>query len=113
MPHKPKYPMTIEERAKIFMPFDAVKGFKEALEAKRHVTVPKITLGEDKKDELDLIIKSVQPGSMITVIYYDSDEYIKKTGIVAKIDFQMKWIQVVKTKIQLSNIYDIEIISNT
>ena len=109
MPHKPKYPMTIEERAKIFMPFDAVKGFKEALEAKRHVTVPKITLGEDKKDELDLIMKSVQPGSMITVIYYDNDEYIKKTGIVAKIDFQMKWIQVVKTKINFCDIFDVEI----
>ena len=98
--------MTIEERAKLFMPFDALKGFKDALEAKRHVTVPKITLSEDKKEELDLLMKSVQPGTMLTVVYYHEDEYIKKTGIVAKINPQMGWIQIVKEKIRFEDILD-------
>lgn len=108
MPQRPKYPMTIEERAKLFMPFDALKGFKEALETKRHVTVPKITLSEDKKEELDLLMQSVQPGTMLTVVYYHENEYIKKTGMVAKINPQMGWIQIVKDKIRFDDIVELD-----
>ena len=32
------------DRAKQFMPFDALKGFREALKEKEKVTVPKIEL---------------------------------------------------------------------
>ena len=36
--------MPIEKRAKQFMPFAALTGLTEALEAKEHVTVPSIIM---------------------------------------------------------------------
>lgn len=36
-------------RAKIFAPFDALKGFREALRAKERVIVPKRELAEDRQ----------------------------------------------------------------
>lgn len=45
---------TKADRAKIFMPFDAVKGFREALAEKERIIVPKTELSEERKEELDL-----------------------------------------------------------
>ena len=40
------------ERAKIFMPFDALKGFKEALKEKEKIVVERIELSDEEKDKL-------------------------------------------------------------
>ena len=50
---KPPYPMPTEKRAKQFMPFAALTGLAEALEAKEHVTVPRILLSDEMAEELD------------------------------------------------------------
>ncbi len=52
------YPkMDRENRAKQFMPFDALKGFREALAEKERLTASKRKLSEERKD-----IMSVQQG---------------------------------------------------
>ena len=47
--------MTNKERAKIFMPFDALKGFREMLQNQEIIKVEKKELSEDKIKEIDLI----------------------------------------------------------
>ncbi len=42
---------------------------------------------------------------MITIIYFQAGEYIKKTGLISKIDTSAKYIQVVNTKIMFDDIY--------
>ncbi len=52
-----KHPaMSPGKRAKIFSPFDALKGFTEAVEAKDEVYVERIELSEDECAALDNII---------------------------------------------------------
>lgn len=41
---------------------------------KRHIAIPKITLSEDKKEGLDLRMQSVQPGTILTVVYYQDNK---------------------------------------
>ena len=53
MASKPKHKMPIEDRAKQFMPFAALKGLPEALAAKEKDTVPKIELSGEMAEELD------------------------------------------------------------
>ena len=96
-------------RAKLFMPFDALKGFREALAAKEHIVVPKIDLSEEMLEELDIKFRQLSPGMMVTIVHYSKDEYVKTTGMIARISVSSRIIQVVNTKIALDDIRSIEI----
>jgi len=100
--------MDREKRAKQFIPFSALKGFEEALREKERITVEKIDLSEERKEELDKILHQLQIGSIITVTYFYKGEYLKKTGFLAKLDPSSQFMQIVNEKITFDNILDIE-----
>ncbi len=110
---RPKMP--IKERAKIFAPFDALKGFREMLLEEEIIKEERKELSEDQIENLSNIINSLELGMMIEVKYYiESEEcYKKMIGIFTKIDKTYKRITVIKTKINIMDIYDIKIIENT
>lgn len=112
--------MTMIDRAKIFLPFAALKGYDEAIEQKQQIKVSRQELSEDMKDELDirvaLLEKEIEAGNnpIITVIYFveESDNeqgvYLKKTGVAIKLSYTDMYLRVVDEKIPLKNIYSIE-----
>ena len=53
--------------------------------------------------------ESLSKGDIIKIIYYDGKEYIQKTGTLTKIDLEVRYIQIVKEKIDLERIVEIEI----
>lgn len=110
-------PMPMEERAKIFLPFAALKGYEEAIAEKKRITVEKIDLSEEMKEVLDQQFQEVlrqleqKQHPMVTVIYFEKDKnrpgeglYLKLTGMVSRLDVQSRFIQVVNTKISFENI---------
>ena len=105
MDYRPK--MTKEDRAKQFMPFAALKGYAEALQRKEKIVVPKMELSEEYKEILDWKLRQVQKNDIITVTYFCKNEYLKQTGMVARIDETARILQVVNTKIAFEDIYDI------
>lgn len=111
MANKPKYKMPIADRAKQFMPFAALKGLPEALAAKERITVPKVELSEEMTAELDRKMRLLKRGEIATVIYFHKDEYVKITGMVARIDATSRLLQIVNTKIDFNDILDVEILS--
>ncbi len=50
--------MDRRSRAKQFMPFDALKGFREAVAEKERIIVPKRDLPEEKKRGVRLEVKT-------------------------------------------------------
>ena len=110
-----KKKMTNRERAKIFAPFDALKGFKEALKEEEIIKVSKMTLSEDQEIMLDNIVKKLVKGMMIEVTHYVPEEeyYIKSIGIFTKLDDINRCIFVVKNRVLIDNIFDIKIISES
>ena len=76
--------------------FDALKGFKEALAAKERQPEPRRELAQDAIEELNRTLCTLQPGDMVTVVYYCRyrEEYCQITGVVVKIDDFWKMIQV-------------------
>lgn len=104
MASKPKHKMPIEDRAKQFMPFAALKGLPDALAAKEKVTVPKIELSEEMAEELDRSMRQLAKGRIAAVVYFRKDEYIKITGMVARIDETSRLLQIVNTKIPFDDI---------
>lgn len=73
-------------RAKQFLPFDALKGFQEALRKKEIEYIPKKELSEDVKEELGEILSSLDVGENIRVGYYNISKYDYISGKVKKID---------------------------
>ena len=96
------------QRAHIFSAFDALKGFREMLKEQERVIVPKRMLSEDDLEILNQKIHAIEKGMMVTLIYFENGDYVKKTGRVAKISFDENYIQIVKTKIPLKSIVDIQ-----
>ncbi|MBQ2408958.1 MAG: hypothetical protein II309_05945 [Bacilli bacterium] len=94
------------ERAKQFMPFDALKGFKEALKEKEKIIVDKIDLCEDAIIEINNILINLKVGDIVKVVYFKQNEYIEVTGMISKI--KNDFFVIVKEKIMYNNIYRIE-----
>ena len=113
MASKPKNKMPIEERAKQFMPFAALRGLPDALAAKEKVLVPKVELSPEMEEELDRRMHLLAKGQMATIIYFHKGEYIKITGLVARIDETSRLLQIVNTKIRFEDILQIEIDNTT
>lgn len=97
-----------EKRARLFLSFDSLKGFKNYLQVKQKTVVDPVELASDALDELDWKIKQVQPGMMITIVYFNHDEYILRTGLVSKIDFEYKKLVIVNQEINFNQIIKIK-----
>lgn len=100
--------MDLIQRAHIFSAFDALKGFRELLKEKERIVVPKRILSEDDLEILNQKIHAVEKGMMITLVYFDNGDYIEQTGRVSKLSFDENYIQIVKSKIPLKSIVDIQ-----
>ena len=107
MPKRPRNKMPVSDRAKQFMPFSTLKGLDEALRAKEKIVVPKVELSPEMAEELDYKMHLLEKGKMVTVIYFSNGEYVKVTGLVARIDEMSRVIQIVNTKVRFDDILDI------
>lgn len=95
------------ERAKIFMPFDALKGLREALREKEKIVTKKVDLTQDDILALSQTLQQVKKRQMVEVTYYDGENYTKIVGLVAQIDAIKKIVTVVQTSIKFEDILEI------
>lgn len=97
------------DRAKLFMPFDALKGFREALAERERLAVSRRELSEDSSEELNRKLCRLQPGDMVTILYYREEEYVEQSGLVSRIDGTRRVLRVVGTEIPFDEIAGIRI----
>ena len=98
--------MPLSQRAKQFQAFDALKGFREAIAAKEVQRVPKRELAEDSLRELNDMLGLLEKNQTITVDYYDlrAQNYLRVTGMIAKIDVRRGTLTVGECEIPFSAI---------
>lgn len=95
-------------RAKQFMPFAALKGFREAMAEKERIIVPKRDLSEEKKEELDWKLRQIQKEDIITVEYFQDREYVQVTGMVTRIDNARRALEIAGMRIAFVDISDLK-----
>ncbi|WP_394526963.1 YolD-like family protein [Lacrimispora sp. JR3] len=100
--------MDRKSRAKQFMPFDALKGFQEALEERGRIMVPKRDLAEDKTEELDWKLRQLGKEDMVTVEYFQDREYVRMTGRVTRIDNTSRTLEIANRRIPYNDISDLK-----
>ena len=101
--------MSTSRRAKQFMPFDALRGLKEAIAAKEKISIPKKELAEDMAREINSVLVDLRKGQNVTVVYYNdyAEEYLQLTGTVEKVDCYWQLLQIGKITIAFDEISDI------
>ena len=85
-----------QDRARQFLPFDALKGLKEALREKEIEYVEKVELSYESKEILSNKLKLIEKSDIINITYYFNRQYKEVKGIVKEISAN-------KQKIILSN----------
>lgn len=96
--------MTKTDRAKQFLPFNSLRGYYDLIREKEKEVTPKRELSETDLEELSNKLKLTEKNMMIKLRYYDVDRYVDIEGIVSKIDFENKYLVIVKTKISFNDI---------
>lgn len=99
--------MSPQDRAKQFMPFAAVKGHTDALRQKEKRVVPRIELSEDMQEVLNRRLRRLRPNDIVTVVYYRAGEYIERTGMVSRLDFDAKNLWIAKEPIPAEDIREL------
>ena len=102
--------MDRKDRAKQFMPFDALKGLKDALSEKEIEYEERKELSDDKLRELENEFNKINIGSKIKIKYYKNKQYVDTIGVVTKIDYIKKKIKLNDELINLSDILNIKLI---
>lgn len=97
------------DRARQFLPFDALKGLNEALRSKEIEYEDRKDLSEEEEEKISNILLSLESGSNIRVKYYYKRQYILLKGIIKKIDPIKKQILFIDENIiQFNDIIEIE-----
>ena len=80
--------MNNKERAKQFLPFDALKGLTEALREReeRRTRVEKKQLSEDMAEELSRTLSEAEVGALVRITFYSDGHYLDIEGTVTEID---------------------------
>ena len=104
--------MNRQDRAKQFMPFDALKGLKEELKLReeKRLVVEKKTLTEDRIEEISLTLARIKKQTKVQIVFYFNGHYIDLEGEITDIIKPYKYITIGNTKIPFEDIYEIKVI---
>ncbi len=96
--------------AKLYMPFQALKGYEEAIKKAAKEKTPRRILLEDREESINYFLNNLNLNDLVRIIYYNKDNYLLKRGIVFKIDRSKRYLLVNNIKIAFKDIYDIEVL---
>lgn len=95
------------DRARQFLPFDALKGFRESLEKTEMMLENKKILSCDSEEELNNKFLTLNIGNRVLVKYYYQFDYIETYGMIKKIDTIYKRLYLNNCNISFDDIIDI------
>ena len=96
------------DRAKQFMPFDSLKGFREAIMQKETVAEPRKTLSEDMIEHINDILTHSNPGDFLEITFYKDDSYQSVFGELQSISPENMYLTIDALEIPFQVIYDMK-----
>lgn len=102
--------MNREERAKQFMPFDALKGLREELKKReeKRLIEKKIELSEERVLELSQKIVALDKGDQVKITFFYRGHYVELTGKIQAINCVYKYIAINDSRIPFEDVLEIE-----
>ena len=111
VPYRPRMPRA--NRAKLFAPYDALRGFAETVHAQETVYEERRALSEYAQEGLDRALRLVERGETVTLVWFqpkkdDPDsglgQYLTATDTVAGVNRELHLLYLGKRKIPLCEI---------
>lgn len=96
------------ERAKIFMPFAALKGYYDLILAQENGQEVRRELDDETAAKISDKLNRISKGSSIKVEYYENGNYLDEKGVVTIINYSYKYLVMNEQKIWFDDIMDIE-----
>lgn len=94
----------MQNRAKIFMPFDALGGLKEAIKREEDKHENKYI----DEDDIDKVLSKFRIGNMVEISYFYNFEYITFIGQIKYINKINRIITISNSKINFDDIVSIK-----
>ncbi len=98
----------MNDRARQFLPFDALTGFKQEIQAKEIIKKEKRELSEEEKEYLSFMLLNLKKDMLVEITYYESIKYKSLKGMIERIDYIDRFIYVNNKRIDFDDIYDIK-----
>jgi hypothetical protein len=100
------------ERAKQFMPFDAMKGLTEALKLReeQRTKVSRKQLSEDMIESISRTLSRVRPGSEVRICFYLDGHYVDLESTVADVNKVDNFLMIGKSRIYFEDILRIALV---
>ena len=104
--------MNRQDRAKQFVPFDALKGLQEELRIREEIRtrVKKKTLSEDQIEKISKVLARLTVGSRVATCLYSNGHYITIEGVISEVNQIYEYIKIGNEKVFFDDIYKIAII---
>lgn len=104
--------MPLSQRAKIFLPFEAVRGLRQALKAKEFEVeaVSKGKLSEDEARGISSLLSSLEGGEVLEAKYFQDGHYYFVEG-KGKLLYDDGILIVGELKIALKDLFGLRILS--
>ena len=96
--------MPPSQRAKQFLPFDAVAGLRQALKLKEHEMglISRKELSEEMSDDINEALMELTPGMQVSVTYF-REEQTEEKGEYTVLDGFVKGLDTVRREITLTD----------
>ena len=106
--------MTRQERAKIFAPFDAMKGLQEALRDReeRHLRVERHEISEEQAEENSCVLLKLRRGMTVEIDCYCAFHDVTRRGRVTDVDCTLRRLKLDGAWIDFEDIYAIRIVDS-
>ena len=104
--------MNRADRAKQFVPFDALKGLQEELRIReeRRTRIEKKALSEEQIERISKRLLKLRSGSKIAITFYSRGHYLSIEGYVSEVNSIYAYIKIGNEKVFFDDIYKIRII---
>ncbi len=99
--------MNREERAKQFMPFDALKGLNEELRRreKKMLREERRILFEEAAEKLSSRLARLQVGDEVEVVFYENGYYLTVSGRVESVNRSFGFLTVGGRRVYFTDLY--------
>ncbi|MBQ4073200.1 MAG: hypothetical protein IJD50_05745 [Clostridia bacterium] len=104
-----------EDRAKQFMPFDALKGLQEELRKReeRRLRQNKRELCDEEIESLTKALNSLKRGMRVQITYYNfiTERYVTTIDVFTKLYRETRFIKTENNNISFDDLLDIKILN--
>lgn len=97
----------MSDRARQFLPFDALTGFKEEIKKQEEIVEKRKELCEDQQNYLSFVINNLKKGMNIDITYYENNKYENLFGPLERLDIFNRKLYIKNKCIYFDDIYNI------